>query len=71
MLPTHCTALGYDVLGTTFTVRYTAPVHARMDHDLRWVVTATTTHRRGELIDWTGTVCTLRASSASRQPDRS
>ena len=57
MLPTHCTALGYDVLGTVFTVRYTAPIHADILHDLAWTITAITQHRSGgNLIDWTGTV---------------
>lgn len=57
MLPTHCTALGYDVLGTVFTVRYTAPVDANTQHDLTWTITAITQHRSGgNLIDWTGTV---------------
>jgi 3-hydroxybutyryl-CoA dehydratase len=57
MLPTHCTSLGYDVLGTVFTVRYTAPVHADALHELAWTITAITPHRSGgNLIDWTGTV---------------
>jgi 3-hydroxybutyryl-CoA dehydratase len=57
MLPTHCTNLGYDVLGTVFTVRYTAPVHADTLHELAWTITAITPHRSGgNLIDWTGTV---------------
>jgi 3-hydroxybutyryl-CoA dehydratase len=59
MLPTHCTSLGYDVLGTLFTVRYTAPFHTDTLHELAWTITAITTHRSGgNLIDWTGTVTT-------------
>ena len=57
MLPTHCTALGFDVLGTVFTVRYAAPFRANVKHDFAWSVNAVTRHRSGgNLIDWVGTV---------------
>lgn len=57
MLPTHCTSLGYNVLGTVFTVRYSAPFHADTLHDLAWTITALAPHRSGgNIIDWTGTV---------------
>jgi hypothetical protein len=57
MLATHCTELGFDVLGTVFTVRYTAPVRANVLHDLDWSMTAVTLHRSGgHLIDWSGRV---------------
>jgi 3-hydroxybutyryl-CoA dehydratase len=57
MLPTHCTSLGFDVVGTTFTTRYTAPVHSNAAHEFTWTVTTTAPHRSGGFsIDWAGTV---------------
>ena len=57
MLPTRCTELGYDVLGTVFTVRYTAPVLAQVRYQLAWTITTVTEHRNGgHFIDWTGTI---------------
>lgn len=57
MLPTHCTALGFDVLGTVFTVRYSAPFRANVSHDLSWVVSAVAPHRSGgSLVNWSGRV---------------
>lgn len=57
MLPSHCTDLGFDVLGTAFTVRYSAPFHPNVLHDLVWSVSAVAPHRSGgEFIEWTGTV---------------
>lgn len=57
MLPSHCTDLGFDVLGTVFTVRYTAPFHANVLHDLNWAVSAIAPHRSaGNFVEWTGAV---------------
>jgi 3-hydroxybutyryl-CoA dehydratase len=57
MLPTHCTELGYDVLGTVFTVRYTAPVLAQVALELSWTIASMSEHRSGgQLVDWQGTV---------------
>ena len=61
MLPSHCTALGLDVLGTVFTVRYTVPFRANLLHVLSWVVSAVAPHRSGgSLIDWNGRVSSQR-----------
>lgn len=57
MLPSHCTSLGLDVLGTVFTVRYTAPFRANVVHDLSWVVGTVVPHRSGgSLVNWNGQV---------------
>jgi acyl dehydratase len=60
MLPTHCNALGVDVLGTYFTTRYVAPVKADVEHELSWVVIGVTSHKSGGwLVDWAGSISTF------------
>jgi acyl dehydratase len=57
MLPTHCTSRGFGVLGTFFTVRYSAPVFANTPYELHWTVTAATPHKSGgHIMDWVGAV---------------
>ncbi len=60
MLPTYCTGLGLNVLGTQFTTRYLGPVMVDIEHELAWVVTAIANHKSGGwLVDWSGTISTF------------
>jgi 3-hydroxybutyryl-CoA dehydratase len=57
MLPSFFTEVGANVLGTYFTVRYAAPVHANVPHELHWEISKLEPHRSGgTLIDWAGAV---------------
>jgi acyl dehydratase len=65
LLPTHCTTRGLEVIGTSFTTRYSAPVFAHVAYVMSWEVVGLVTHRSGgTLVDWTGTV----TSEASPRP---
>jgi acyl dehydratase len=57
LLPTHCTHLGFEVVGTNFTIRDTGPVFADTTYKLAWEVVAIAAHRSGgHLVDWAGSV---------------
>jgi acyl dehydratase len=66
LLPTHCTELGLDVVGTSFTTRYTAPVFADVDYTLAWEVIGVKSHRSGgKLVDWIGAVSKRESKRSS------
>jgi 3-hydroxybutyryl-CoA dehydratase len=65
MLPSHCVARGYDVLGTVFTVRYAAPFPANSMHEFAWEASSAVSHRSGGvLVDWKGTVTPVEGGRA-------